>query len=132
MLWANPLAQTEQRLFTYLYPALAPLEGWKSSAVVVNIDQTATDVRLFAYDAGGTLIQEASGGLPLDSGERRVYSKEAGDWPKGTSSFKIESDGSLLNFLLWESSEGNGLETVQPVTAPNPVLTFPLIRNPPE
>jgi hypothetical protein len=88
VLWAYPLAQTFEPIFTYLYPQIAFEKGWKASVVVVNIGRNATNVRLLAYEATGTLVQETSGGLPLDPGERRVYSKDDGAWPEGTASLK--------------------------------------------
>ena len=127
ILWANPLAQTVEPVSTFFYPRISFEEGWTASVVVVNVGQEATDVRLFAYDSSGTLIQEASGGLPLDPGERRAYSGEDDTWPQGTSSLKMEFKSPLLSFVVLESTDGKGLEAVLPATVPNPVPTFSLI-----
>jgi hypothetical protein len=131
VLWAYPLAQTVEPIFINLYPQIAFDNSWKANVVVVNGGQEATAVRLFAYDTAGTLVQETSGGLPLDPGERRVYTEEDGAWPEGTSSLKVESDGPLLGFVVLESTKEKGLEAILPATAPNPVLTFPLIEKDP-
>jgi len=125
---ADPLAETADPRFTYLYPRIAFEDGWTASIVVVNVGQAPTNVQLFAYDAGGILIQETSRGLPLEPGERRVYSMEDGAWPEGTASLKVESDSPLLSIALLESTDERGLEAILPVTTPNAVLTFPLIE----
>jgi len=125
---ADPLAETADPRFTYLYPRIAFEDGWTASVVVVNVGQAPTNVQLFAYDAGGILIQETSRGLPLEPGERRVYFMEDGAWPEGTASLKVESDSPLLSIALLESTDERGLEAILPVTTPNAVLTFPLIE----
>jgi len=128
ILWAHPVAQTVEPPFSYLFPQIAFEQGWKASVVVVNIGKKPTTVQLLAYDAGGTLIQEALGGIPLNPNEQRSYSSAAGDWPVQTSSLRVEADGPLLSVLVPWSTDGKGLEAIPPTNTPNPVLTLPLIE----
>lgn len=128
LLWAYPLAQTVDLPFSYLFPQIAFEQGWKASIVVVNIGKNATSVQLLAYDPDGTLIQEASAGISLNPKQQRNFSSGTGDWPEGTSSLKVEADGPLLSVLVPWSADGKGLEAIRPVTAPNPVVTLPLIE----
>lgn len=124
---AGGLARTDSALFTYFYPRVEFDESWRTSLVVVNAGQIPAGVRLVAYDAAGTVVQEAVGGESLVPGERRVYSRENGDWPTGTASLKVESAGPLLSFVTLETTDGRARETYLPAAEPANTLYFPIV-----
>lgn len=77
-LWAAPRVEAAEPPFTYLHPRVEFGEGWQASVVLVNLNQEATNVRLLAYDDGGSLLAQISGGPPLRPGDRRTFSQAGG------------------------------------------------------
>ena len=49
--WANPLAQTVEPSFTYLYPRVEYGEGWETSIVILN--SACHDIYLRVLDTRG-------------------------------------------------------------------------------
>jgi len=113
--------------FSYFYPRVEFGEGWKTSLSLVNMGQNASNVRLLAYNAGGTLIKDIGISPAIMPGERRDYPTENGAWPDGIASLKVESEGAIYSYLMLENSDGSALEAIMPVADRATTLTFPLV-----
>lgn len=108
------VAQSTGVPISYLHPRIESEEGWKANLNLANAGRNTTTVRLLAYDDGGNLLKEMSGGPPWAPGKQRAYSEEDGVFPERTTALKVKFDGLLLTSAVLESRGWEGARSHPP------------------
>jgi len=123
----SALAEGETHRNVLYLPATYLGQGWRMTVSLTNLEGREQGVTLAAHDSDGTSVDVTAADTHLGAGQTKAIDYQT--LLSGAESLKIESDGDLNAYTIFEATDGRKLEALSAVKESSKQLDFPALAS---